>query len=108
MGTPEYVFGGPNEPAGSVWRRGDSWFAVGDYDLKRRVMTTILSIPQTEFLIETMRCEAHPDGGTRVSVNWCVAGVSLESNNVVREFFARHWDARMARIEETYRELLAP
>ena len=105
-GSPDYVFGNANEPAGAVWRRGDSWFAVGNYDIEKRSMTTVLSIPQTEFLLETLRCDPHPEGGTRVTVEWRVAGVSRESNGAVRDFFAKHWDARMASIEVTYRELL--
>ena len=90
-----------------MWRIGDGWMVVAEYDPEALTMKTVLFIPGTEFMIEEMRCEAGPQGRTVATVAWRVAGVSVEGNAAVQGFFDKHWDMRMRMIEKTYNDLIA-
>lgn len=105
--TPKYVFGSRLRPSGAMWAERDGWMAVADYDTHAMHMTTVLYIPDVEFMIEQVRCEATPTGGTTVTITWRVAGISAEGNDAVQAFFDQHWDMRMNMIETTYRDVLA-
>jgi hypothetical protein len=70
-------------------------------------MSTILSIPEVEFMLEEVRCAPGEQGGTTMTITWRVAGVSKAGNDAVQTFFDSHWDWRMGSIERTYAEKLA-
>ena len=105
-GTPDYLFGSPEEPSGAMWRSRDRWFLVADYDSITRSIKTVLLIPEIEFMIEELRFDPAPEGGTTMHVTWRVAGLPPGGNEAVEAFFDRAWDHRMAMIEESYRSQL--
>ncbi len=59
-------------------------------------------------MIEELRCDPAPGGGTTMTVTWQVAGLPPGGNEAVQSFFDRHWDQRMARLEESFRIQLDP
>ena len=103
MQTPEYVFGSADEPSGAMWRSRDSWYLVADHDPVRRSMKTVPFIPETELMIEELRCDPSPGGGTTMTVTWRAAGLPPDGNEAVQAFFDQSWDQRMAMLEESYR-----
>jgi hypothetical protein len=100
--TPKYVFGSPEEPSGAMWMMGDGWMVVAEYDPDAMYMKSVLYIPDIEFMMEEVRCQPGPEGGTTAAVTWRVAGISEDGNDAVQGFFDSHWDKRMKMIEETY------
>ena len=86
--------------------RDNAWMTVGDYSSQAMSLNNIYFIADTEFMIEQVQCKVGKNGGTLVNVIWRVAGISEESNQAVQGFFDQNWDARMQRLEDTYRTRL--
>lgn len=104
--TPRYVFGDSTNADGSMWNVGDRWLMVADYDETDLSMKTVLVIPEVEFMIEKATSSADGSGGTILTVDWRVAGLSDDGNQSAKRFFDTHWDGRIQEIRRTYERLL--
>ena len=89
-----------------MWRVRDGWMVVADYAPASMTMKTVLYLPDTEFMLEEIRCAPGNQGGTTMTVMWRVAGISAGGNAAVQGFFDQHWDMRMRMIEAFYRDRL--
>ena len=85
---------------------GDGWMIIGDYDSRSLLMRNVYFISQVEFMVEQVHCKTGKNGGTVVNVVWYVTGTSEDGNQAVQGFFDKYWDARMQRLEKTYKTSL--
>lgn len=104
--TPQFLFGSTKKLSSAIYKSGQGYMIIGDWDENKKLMRSIYYIPKTEYMIEDVVCENADHGATKVTVTWRVAGISDESNEAVQGFFDTHWHRRMMNIEHTYRKKL--
>ena len=65
---------------------GQIWSVVAEYNREDRLLRKINIYPGIEFLINEMRCDSNPRGGTTLTVTWKVTGMTNDGNEAVRNF----------------------
>jgi len=87
---------------------GDRWNVVAEHDREAMLIRYVLLMPDVEFLVHEIQCLPNPRGGTIALVSWECAGLSLDGNKQVSEFFdGGHFERQIDGWEKSVNEYLA-
>jgi len=82
----DYLFGGANDLPGAMFRIGDRWFVVAEYNREELIYRSVMLMPRDELLVNEFTLRASEDANTYLTVKWRVTGFDKGSNLSIEEF----------------------
>jgi len=82
----EYLFGSKDELDGAMFRVGDIWFVVAEYNPTDFMFRYVMLMPKAELLEGEYSLKPTSDGGSMLTVRWRVTGFDERSNQAIQGY----------------------